>query len=127
MNLVFSQFLGQSPTWFKSLILGFLVVCYPLSLIVDPTVMGWAFIVMFIFCLAMALKCYPLQSGGLLALAVFALGLTSPDKVWIEISNQLPVILLLVFMVSFIYFMQPLLIFLFGKILIKVKNKLSYL
>ena len=124
MNLVFSQFLGQSPTWFKSLILGFLVVCYPLSLIVDPTVMGWAFIVMFIFCLAMALKCYPLQSGGLLAIAVFALGLTSPDKVWIEISHQLPVILLLVFMVSFIYFMQPLLIFLFGKILIKVKNKI---
>jgi NhaB family Na+:H+ antiporter len=86
-------------------------------------VMGWAFIIMFIFTLAMALKCYPLQSGGLLGLAILALGLASPHAAWHEISNNLPVIMLLVFMVSFIYFVQPLLIFLFGKILTKVKNK----
>ncbi len=129
MNIVFNQFLGNSPKWFKLAMIIFLVMCYPVSLLLSGydwghQALGWSFVVMFIFTLAMALKCYPLQSGGLLALAIFALGLTTPEKVWIEIGHQLPVILLLVFMVSFIYFMQPLLIFIFGKILIKVKNKI---
>ena len=88
------------------------------------TLLGWAFIAMFIMTLAMALKCYPLQSGGLLAIAVLLLQLTTPEAVWHEIKENLSVIMLLVFMVSFIYFMQPLLIFIFGKILIKVKNKI---
>ena len=87
------------------------------------TIVGWAFIGMFILSLAMALKCYPLQSGGLLAIATLLLGLTSPETVWEEIQQNLGVILLLVFMVSFIYFMQPLLIFIFGKILLKIENK----
>lgn len=124
MNLVFRQFLGHSPTWFKGLILGFLVLCYPAYLIAGPTVMGWAFILMFIFTLSMALKCYPLQSGGLLGIAILALGLTNHHTVWHEIQANLETIFLLVFMVSFIYFMKPLLVFLFGKILIRVKNKL---
>ncbi len=124
MDIVLKQFLGNSPKWFKLILLGFLVICYPATLLLGKTVMGWAFIVMFIFTLAMALKCYPLQSGGLLGLAILALGLTSPETAWHEIQNNLSVIMLLVFMVSFIYFMQPLLIFLFGKILVKVKNKI---
>ncbi|HOP23644.1 MAG TPA: sodium/proton antiporter NhaB, partial [Gammaproteobacteria bacterium] len=124
MNIVFNQFLGNSPKWFKLTILTFLVLCYPLTLALGKTVMGWAFIAMFIMTLALALKCYPLQSGGLLGLAILALGLTSPETVWHEIQANLGVIFLLVFMVSFIYFMKPLLIFLFGKILLKVKNKL---
>ncbi|MBL4659302.1 MAG: sodium/proton antiporter NhaB [Alcanivoracaceae bacterium] len=124
VNLVFKQFLGHSPIWFKGALLGFLVLCYPMLLIVGPTVMGWAFIVMFILTLAMALKCYPLQSGGLLGIAILALGLTNHDTVWHEIQGNLETIFLLVFMVSFIYFMKPLLIFLFGKILIRVKNKI---
>lgn len=124
VDIVFKQFLGNSPKWFKLVMLSFLVICYPATLLLGNTVIGWAFVAMFIFTLAMALKCYPLQSGGLLALAIFALGLTTPDHVWEEIGHQLPVIMLLIFMVSFIYFMQPLLIFLFGKILIKVRNKI---
>jgi NhaB family Na+:H+ antiporter len=124
VDIVLKQFLGNSPKWFKLVILAFLVICYPATLLLGKTVMGWAFIVMFIFTLAMALKCYPLQSGGLLGLAILALGLTSPETAWHEIQNNLSVIMLLVFMVSFIYFMQPLLIFLFGKILVKVKNKI---
>ncbi len=94
-------------------------------LLLGKTVAGWAFIAMFILTLAMALKCYPLQSGGLLAIATLLLGLTTPETVWTEIQNNLGVILLLVFMVSFIYFMQPLLIFIFGKILIKIENKVA--
>lgn len=124
LNTFYSEFLGNSPRWFKNAILAFLVACYPLNLLLGSTIMGWAFILMFIMTLALALKCYPLQSGGLLALAVLALGLTSPETVWYEIQQNLGVIMLLVFMVSFIYFMKPLLIFIFGKILLKVKNKI---
>ena len=123
LKTFYSEFLGNSPNWFKTTILVFLAACYPLTLLLGSTIMGWAFILMFIMTLALALKCYPLQSGGLLALAVLALGLTSPETVWYEINQNLGVIMLLVFMVSFIYFMKPLLIFIFGKILMKVKNK----
>lgn len=126
-NTIYTNFLGNSPNWFKNAILIFLVASYPLLLAlgpdIGPTIMGWAFILMFIMTLAMALKCYPLQSGGILALMVLALGLTSPETVWYEIQQNLGVIMLLVFMVSFIYFMKPLLIFIFGKILLQVKNK----
>lgn len=124
MNSFYNEFLGNSPRWFKNVIIAFLVACYPLTLILGETVMGWAFILMFIMTLALALKCYPLQSGGLLAIAVMVLGLTSPETVWYEIQQNLGVIMLLVFMVSFIYFMKPLLIFIFGKILLKVRNKI---
>lgn len=123
-NTIFKHFLGPSPFWFKGLILGFLVLCAPMTFLLGKTIMGWAFILMFILTLAMALKCYPLQSGGLLAIAVLLLGLTTPETVWHEIKENLGVIMLLVFMVSFIYFMKPLLIYIFGKILLRVKNKL---
>ena len=128
LKIAFDSFLGGSPSWFKILIVAFLALSYPvLQALGDSghTVMGWAFIAMFILSLAMALKCYPLQSGGLLAIAALVLNLTSPETVWNEIQQNLGVILLLVFMVSFIYFLQPLLIFIFGKILIKVKNKIA--
>lgn len=124
-KIAFDSFLGSSPPWFKGIIISFLLISFPLMLLLGKTVAGWAFIAMFILTLAMALKCYPLQSGGLLAIATLLLGLTTPETVWTEIQNNLGVILLLVFMVSFIYFMQPLLIFIFGKILIKIENKVA--
>lgn len=123
LNIVYKSFLGTSPNWLKNTILIFLVLSFPLMLLLGKTLVGWLFIAMFILSLAMALKCYPLQSGGLLAIAAMVLGLTSPETVWHEIQENLSVILLLVFMVSFIYFLQPLLVFLFGKILIKIENK----
>ena len=123
VSVIYKSFLGNSPNWFKVAILSFLLLSFPLMQVFGAVVAGWAFIGMFILTLAMALKCYPLQSGGLLAIAVLLLGLTSPETVWSEVQDNLGVILLLVFMVSFIYFMQPLLVFIFGKILIKVENK----
>ena len=126
LNIAFKSFLGSSPNWFKLLLIAFLAISYPIMMMLGDsgqTIVGWAFIGMFILSLAMALKCYPLQSGGLLAIATLLLGLTSPETVWEEIQQNLGVILLLVFMVSFIYFMQPLLIFIFGKILLKIENK----
>ncbi|MEM1002626.1 MAG: sodium/proton antiporter NhaB, partial [Bacteroidota bacterium] len=84
----------------------------------------WLFIAEFIFTLAMALKCYPLQSGGLLAIEALLLGLTTPENAYNEVNANLEVVLLLVFMVAGIYFMKPLLMYFFSKIFIKVKSKL---
>ena len=119
----YKSFLGNSPNWYKNTILGFLVLNVILLFTAGKTVTGWVIIAEFILTLAMALKCYPLQSGGLLALQVVLLGLTSPETVYHEVSNNLEVILLLVFMVAGIYFMKPLLMFIFGKIFVNVKSK----
>ena len=62
------NFLNTTPTWYKLTILGFLLI-NPLLLVgVGPFVTGWVLILQFIFTLAMALKSYPLQPGGLLAI-----------------------------------------------------------
>ncbi len=123
LSIAYKNFLGNSPDWFKIAILGFLVLAWPIKLIAGTTVVGWLFIAMFILTLAMALKCYPLQSGGVLALAILLLGLTSPETVWHEIQANLGVLALLIFMVSFIYFMKPLLVFIFAKLMMKVESK----
>ena len=84
---------------------------------------AWVMILEFIFALAMALKCYPLQSGGLLAIQAIALKLTSAKAAYHEIEHNLEVILLLVFMVAGIYFMKPLLMYIFSKVFTKIKSK----
>jgi NhaB family Na+:H+ antiporter len=71
----------------------------------------------------MALKCYPLQPGGLLAIQAVALEMTSPGTILHEVEGNLEVILLLIFMVAGIYFMRDLLLFTFTKILIKIRSK----
>ncbi|MDB3989709.1 sodium/proton antiporter NhaB [Pseudomonadales bacterium] len=123
IQIAYKEFLGNSPGWFKMSILVFLVLCFPLKSVVGTTVLGWMFLGMFILTLAMALKCYPLQSGGLLGIGILALGLTSPETVWHEIQANLGVLALLIFMVSFIYFMKPLLTFVFAKIIMTVRSK----
>ena len=90
----------------------------------DKTILSWLFIFEFIFTLAMALKCYPLQSGGLLAIQALALGLTTPKHAYHEIEMNLEVILLLVFMVAGIYFMKPLLMYIFSKVFTKIRSKM---
>ena len=62
------NFLGNSPEWYKYTILAFLAVNPILVYTLGPFITGWLLIVEFIFTLAMALKCYPLQPGGLLAI-----------------------------------------------------------
>ena len=119
---MFKYFLGSSPKWFKATMIFFLIINIPVYFI-NPTVCAWLFIGEFIFTLAMALKCYPLQSGGLLAIQVLALGLTSPKNAYHEVDQNLEVVLLLVFMVAGIYFMKPLLMFIFSKIFSKIKSK----
>ena len=108
-NEVQKLFLGNAPGWYKSTIIGFLIINPPLLLILNSMgldgnfIIGWVFLLQFIFTLALALKCYPLQPGGLLALEAIVMGLTSTKSVFHEIENNLEVILLLVFMVAGIY------------------------
>ena len=86
-------------------------------------IIGWVFLLQFIFTLALALKCYPLQPGGLLALEAIIMGLTSTKSVFHEIENNLEVILLLVFMVAGIYFMKNLMLTIFTKLLLSIRSK----
>ncbi|MBL4801686.1 MAG: sodium/proton antiporter NhaB [Emcibacter sp.] len=121
------NFLGHSPEWYKLTIIGFLVL-NPLVLLAlgaeqGGYIVGWMLVVEFIFTLAMALKCYPLLPGGLLAIEAMFMKLSSPAMVKHEVEQGLEVILLLVFMVAGIYFMQKLLLFVFTKILLNVKSK----
>ena len=129
-------FLGDAPGWYKSTILGFLIFNPILLLILNATspvqagfILGWILLIQFIFTLAMALKCYPLQPGGLLAIEALILGLTSTDTVYYEIQQNLKVILLLVFMVAGIYFMKNLMLTIFTKLLLGIRSKtlLSFL
>lgn len=120
---MFQSFLGNSPKWFKSVMLGLLVFNVISYFVLGPTITAWLFIGEFIFTLAMALKCYPLQSGGLLAIQALALGLTSPHQAYHEVEQNLEVILLLVFMVAGIYFMKPLLMYIFSKVFTRIKSK----
>ena len=118
------NFLGNSPMWYKQAIIGFLILNPILLYTVGPVVTGWLLIFEFIFTLALALKCYPLQPGGLLAIEAVVIGLTSPATVSHEIESNLEVILLLMFMVAGIYFMKSLLLWGFTKILLKVRSKI---
>ena len=119
------NFLGNSPIWYKQAIIGFLILNPILLYTVGPVVTGWLLIFEFIFTLALALKCYPLQPGGLLALEAVVIGLASPESVSHEVEANLEVILLLMFMVAGIYFMKSMLLWVFTKILLKVRSKMA--
>ncbi|MEL7535633.1 MAG: sodium/proton antiporter NhaB [Pseudomonadota bacterium] len=121
------NFLGQSPVWYKLTIIGFLII-NPVLLAAlgenGPFIVGWLLILEFIFTLAMALKCYPLAPGGLLAIEAVVIGLTTPKHVYVEASANFQVILLLIFMVAGIYFLKDMLLYTFTKILLKVRSKM---
>ena len=118
------NFLGGSPRWYKLAIVAFLIVNPIVFLAISPFVGGWLLVAEFIFTLAMALKCYPLQPGGLLAIEAVAIGMASPDAVFEETTSNFTVILLLMFMVAGIYFMRELLLLLFTKLLVAIRSKI---
>ncbi len=123
------NFLGHAPDWYKLVILGFLVLNPVLLVMAGPVVTGWMMLFQFIFTLMMALRCYPLQPGGLLAIEATVLGLVSPAGIYYEVQVGLPVILLLMFMVAGIYFLREMLVYTFTKLLVGVRSKtlLSFL
>ena len=116
------NFLGNSPIWYKQTIIAFLIL-NPILVLYDPFIAGWVLVLQFIFTLAMALKCYPLQPGGLLAIQAIVLGLATPGMVFHEAEVNFPVIMLLIFMVAGIYFLREMLLFVFTKILLGVRSK----
>ncbi len=116
------NFLGNAPQWYKNTIIAFLVI-NPVLFHLNPYLAGWALVLEFIFTLAMALKCYPLQPGGLLAIEALLIGMTTTGQVEHEIAQNLDVILLLIFMVAGIYFMKDLLLFIFTRLVTKVRSK----
>src|SRR5471032_2418225 len=119
------NFLGQSPFWYKLTILAFLIINPLIYFLVSPFLAGWLLVIEFIFTLGMALKCYPLQPGGLLAIEAVMIGMTSAERIGEEIASNLEVILLLIFMVAGIYFMKQLLLFVFTKLLLNIRSKIA--
>ena len=129
ISLMYSMFLGDSPRWYKQAILSFLII-NPILLITLNSlglnggfIMGWIILLQFIFTLALALKCYPLQPGGLLAIEALVMDLSNPYSMMHEIEANIEVILLLVFMVAGIFFMKNLMLTIFTKLLLNVKSK----
>lgn len=122
---IYLNFLGNSPDWYKKAILAFLVINPLLFFYVDPYLAGWALVLEFIFTLAMALKCYPLQPGGLLLIEALFIGMTTPGHMKHEVVVNIEVVLLLVFMVAGIFFMKSLLLFLFTRLLLNLRNKIA--
>ena len=118
------NFLGNAPKWYKLAILFFLIINPILLYTVGPFITGWVLIGEFIFTLAMALKCYPLPAGGLLAIEAVVIGLTKAESVYHEALANFEVILLLIFMVAGIYFMKDFLQFTFTRILVRVQSKI---
>jgi NhaB family Na+:H+ antiporter len=125
----YKNFLGEAPEWYKNLIIIFLVsnpliYIFLINIGLDAGfIMGWIILAQFILTLAMALNCYPLQPGGLIAIESVLMGLTNTKNIYHEVALNLKVILLLVFMVAGIYFMKDFLLFIFTKLLVNIKNK----
>jgi len=118
------NFLGQSPDWYKAVIIIFLLINPLFFFFVSPFFTGWLLVIEFIFTLVMTLKCYPLQAGGLLVLEAVIIGMTTAEHIWLEVTKNIEVLLLLVFMVAGIHFMKDLLLFIFTKILLQIRSKI---
>ena len=127
LNTIFKSFLGTAPVWYKTCIISFLVLNPVLFTFAGPEssfILGWIVLLQFIFTLVFSIQCYPLQPGGLIAFQALLLGLTNPKHVLHEIETNLEVILLLVFMVSAIFFMKNLLMVIFTKLLQAIRSKI---
>ncbi|MBE5254265.1 sodium/proton antiporter NhaB [Mixta mediterraneensis] len=128
MDITYAQafkrnFLGQSPDWYKALMIGFLILNPLMYFFVSPFAAGWLLVIEFIFTLGMALKCHPLLPGGLLAVEAIFTGMASAEQVKAELANNLEVLLLLIFMVAGIFFMKQLLLFVFTRLLLTLRSK----
>jgi NhaB family Na+:H+ antiporter len=120
-----AHFLGRAPGWYKATIVAFLLINPLVLWLAGPFVAGWLVVAEVIFTLAMAIKCYPLQPGGLVVLEAVLLGLASPGTVSDEIIANFAVLLLLMFMVAGIHFMKDLLLATFTRLLVGLRDKRS--
>lgn len=118
------NFLGHSPVWYKLTMVSFLLVNILIKVALNDKLCAWAVLLEFIFTLACGLYCYPLQSGGLIVVEAFVLGLAKSDTFLHEVEMNLNVLLLVVFMVAAIHFLKNLLLWFFTKLLLGVESKI---
>jgi NhaB family Na+:H+ antiporter len=121
----FGSFMGRAPQAYKYGVIIALVANVLLWRVAGSVVVGWALVLEFIATLALALKCYPLAPGGLLAIEAVLLGLTTPARVYEETGQGFPIVLLLLFMVSAIAFMQELLVYVFSRALVAFRSRIA--
>lgn len=117
------NFLGHAPNWYKLLVVLCLIINPIVLVTLGPVVTSWLIVAQFIGSLAMALRCYPLQPGGLLAIEAILLNLTDVRSVYSEVLVGMPVILLMIFMVSAIYFLRELLLVIFTRLLLSCQRQ----
>lgn len=124
-RLMFKVFLGHAPSWYKKGLLLALLLNPIVLMVFGPVVAGWVLLIEFVITLALALRCYPLQPGGLLAIEGLLMGLATPAAVATEVEANFSVILLVMFMVAGIYFLRDMLLFAFTGILLRIKSKIA--
>eukprot|EP01043_Picozoa_sp_COSAG02_P034613 COSAG02_NODE_2431_length_8875_cov_9.810164_1_plen_366_part_00 len=124
MQAAWNNFLGHSPSWYKLTMVSFLLVNILIRFTLGKKLCAWAVLLEFIFSLACGLYCYPLQSGGLIVVEAFVLGLTKSKTMVHEVEMNLNVLLLVVFMVAAIHFLKNLLLWVFTKLLLGVESKI---
>jgi NhaB family Na+:H+ antiporter len=122
-HTIISSFLGKSPFWYKWTLLGLLALNVVLYFTAGPLAAAWMILGEFVFTLAMALKCFPLQSGGLLALEALFLGLADTPTVYREVEHGLPVLLLVIFMVAGVHFLREMLFRIINRILLGIRSR----
>lgn len=118
-----AMFLGHTPVWYKKAVLAALVLNVVFYFTLGSLVTSWIILFEFIGTLAMALKCFPLQPGGLLAIQVLLLQLTDTHHVYEEVEHGLPVILLVIFMVAGVHFLREMLFKFINKVLLGIKSR----
>ena len=118
-----NNFLGHSPVWYKASIAFFLVLNVAVRFGFGKKVAAWVVLGEFIFSLGLSSFCYPLQSGGLIIIEAFALGLGTPETLTHEVEKNVNVLLLVAFMVACIHFLKNLLLLIFTNVLISVNSK----
>lgn len=123
-SVAFKSFMGNSPVWYKQAIIIALIL-NPIVLVATGShqITGWLILIEFIGTLALALKCYPLIPGGLIALEAAFMKMVTPYRIFHEVEGNLSVILLLLFMVAGIHFMKDLLSWVFTKIIVGIRSK----
>lgn len=124
-HVIAQSFLGHAPNWYKSAVAAALLLNVVALATIGPLATGWLVLAEFIFTLAMALRCFPLQPGGLLALEAIALGLTDTHAVYEEVVRGLPALLLVIFMVAGVHFLRGMLFRLIGHILLGIRSRIA--
>ncbi len=118
-----SLFMDSAPDWYKASLLAVIILNPVLLITWGPFWTGWVVLAEFLLILCFSLQCYPLFPGGVLALEVLFLKMTPVASVMKEIHGNIDVIMLLIFMVPGIYFMKPLLTWIFMRLFAMTRNK----